>query len=124
MTARNNAALERLACKPVPVRAEDFNSNAVIPFGCAVSHLESAMNDFVDFIGFIDSQLHRRDLARLETMLMPANFSSMVGEFMNAALPKYCSTLVKNKYHNGHQISFLPGCLLEMQFNIPIWELK
>jgi hypothetical protein len=33
---------------------------------------------------------------------MPANFSSMVGEFMNAAIPKYCSKLVKNTYHNGH----------------------
>jgi hypothetical protein len=33
---------------------------------------------------------------------MPANFSSMVGEFMNAAIPKYCPALVKNTYHNGH----------------------
>lgn len=34
--------------------------------------------------------------------LMPANFSSIVGEFMNINIPKYCKTLVKNKYHNGH----------------------
>ena len=33
---------------------------------------------------------------------MPANFSSIVGEFMNLTLPKYCATLVKNQYHNGH----------------------
>jgi hypothetical protein len=33
---------------------------------------------------------------------MPANFSSIVGEFMNITIPKYCSTLVKNQYHNGH----------------------
>jgi hypothetical protein len=33
---------------------------------------------------------------------MPANFSSMVGEFMAAAIPKYCKSLVKNSYHNGH----------------------
>ena len=33
---------------------------------------------------------------------MPANFSSMVGEFMNMSIPKYCSTIAKNNYHNGH----------------------
>lgn len=33
---------------------------------------------------------------------MPANFSSLVGEFMSTSLPKYCSSLVKNQYHNGH----------------------
>jgi hypothetical protein len=33
---------------------------------------------------------------------MPANFSSMVGEFMAAAIPKYCKTVAKNRYHNGH----------------------
>lgn len=33
---------------------------------------------------------------------MPANFSSMVGEFMNITIPKYCSGLAKNRYHNGH----------------------
>ncbi len=33
---------------------------------------------------------------------MPANFSSMVGEFIVATIPKYCPTVVKNTYHNGH----------------------
>jgi hypothetical protein len=33
---------------------------------------------------------------------MPASFSGMVGEFMSATIPKYCHTLVKNRYHNGH----------------------
>lgn len=33
---------------------------------------------------------------------MPANFSSMVGEFVGAALPKYCKTVCRNLYHNGH----------------------
>lgn len=47
-------------------------------------------------------QLYTKEITRLEKMLMPANFSSIVGEFMSAAIPKYCLTLVKNKYHNGH----------------------
>ncbi len=33
---------------------------------------------------------------------MPANFSSVVGEFMGTNLPKHCPTLRKNTYHNGH----------------------
>lgn len=60
------------------------------------------MRDFLDFLGFVNGQLHTRDMERLETMLMPANFSSMVGEFMNSGIPKHCPTLVKNRYHNGH----------------------
>ncbi len=34
--------------------------------------------------------------------MMPANFSSIVGEFMSSTMPKYCKTIVKNRYHNGH----------------------
>lgn len=60
------------------------------------------MNDYLDFLGFINSQLHTKKIERLESFLMPANFSSMVGEFMTASIPKHCTTIIKNKYHNGH----------------------
>jgi hypothetical protein len=60
------------------------------------------MKEFVDFLGFINAQLHSRGLDRLESFLMPANFSSIVGEFMTTTVPKYCSGLVKNRFHNGH----------------------
>jgi hypothetical protein len=60
------------------------------------------MQDFVEFLGFINGQLFTRQIERLEVMLMPANFSSVVGEFMNSSIPKHCPTLVKNRYHNGH----------------------
>ena len=33
----------------------------------------------------------------------------MVGEFMNSTIPKYCPTLVKNQYHNGHPDLIPPG---------------
>src|SRR5260370_30436529 len=33
---------------------------------------------------------------------MPANFSSMVGEFVGAAIPKFHPAIVRNRYHNGH----------------------
>jgi hypothetical protein len=35
-------------------------------------------------------------------MLMPANFSSMVGEFIVSNLPRHCPAIAKNIYHNGH----------------------
>jgi len=35
-------------------------------------------------------------------MLMPANFSSLVGEFMVGSIPHHCPTLVKNRYDKGH----------------------
>jgi hypothetical protein len=60
------------------------------------------MKDFIDFLGFINQQLYTQRLSRLESFLMPANFSSIVGEFMNEMIPQYCPTLVKNQYHNGH----------------------
>ncbi len=60
------------------------------------------MADFLDFLGFLNRQLNTRQLPRLESFLMPANFSSMVGEFMSATIPKYCKRLAKNTYHNGH----------------------
>ncbi|HEX5501452.1 MAG TPA: hypothetical protein VFW96_02445 [Thermomicrobiales bacterium] len=79
-----------------------FNQHATLPHGLAADHVRRAMSDFVAFLTFINRQLHSRGIERLETMLMPANFSSVVGEFMNSTIPKYCLTLVKNRYHNGH----------------------
>lgn len=60
------------------------------------------MEDFIDFLDFINEQLSTKSIPRLEGFLMAANFSSIVGEFMNISIPKYCPSLVKNQYHNGH----------------------
>ena len=94
--------LEAIATQPHPIDPNGFNPNANLPYGCTREHIQSAMNDFVEFLGFINQQLHSRGLERFESMLMPANFSSLVGEFMITSIPKYCSTLAKNQYHNGH----------------------
>ena len=93
---------EILACTPVPVQKGAFNTQAVVPHGLKIPHIRQAMEDFVDFLGFINLQLHTKQIQRLEAFLMPANFSSMVGEFMAVAIPKYCKSMVKNRYHNGH----------------------
>ncbi len=79
-----------------------FNQKAVIPFGVTTEHICRAMTEFTDFLGFLDLQLFSKQMPRFEDFLMPANFSSMVGEFMGANIPKYCNGVVKNTYHNGH----------------------
>lgn len=98
----DSTSLELAACTPKNLNESGFNPKAQIPHGCTVEHIKSAMCDYLDFLCFLNSQLHMRQLPRLEAFIMPANFSSMVGEFMVATIPKYCTTLVKNTYHNGH----------------------
>jgi hypothetical protein len=93
---------EASACQPMPLNINGFNHLAQIPFGLKPDHIQAAMQEFLDFLGFVSTALHSKQIPRLESFLMPANFSSIVGEFMNAAIPKYCKTLVKNTYHNGH----------------------
>lgn len=94
--------LEQAALVPEAVDPDGFNPGIALPHGLAVEHVQRAMQDFVDFLGFINGQLHTKRYERLESMLMPANFSSLVGEFMNSVIPKHCPDLVKNRYHNGH----------------------
>jgi len=93
---------ELMACTPVPIKHDAFNRNCTLPYGLTTEHVCHAMEDFVEFLGFINRQLYSKGFPRLESFLMPANFSSIVGEFMVIRIPKYCQTLVKNKYHNGH----------------------
>jgi hypothetical protein len=93
---------ESEACTPITVSPEFFNPNCILPYDLKVEHIYQPMKDFVDFLGLINLQLHSKEIPRLESFLMPANFSSIVGEFMNMSIPKYCSSLVKNLYHNGH----------------------
>jgi len=93
---------ELAACSAEPLRIDGFNDKAKIPYGLTVDHIRSAMQDFIDFLSFINVQLHSKQIPRLESFLMPANFSSIVGEFATATIPKYCPTIFKNSYHNGH----------------------
>lgn len=94
--------LELAACIPSPLDPNGFNPQAVLPYGLTTEHVRASMQEFLDFIGFINEQMNTRGIERLEGMLMPANFSSIVGEFMSSTIPKHCSGLVKNNYHNGH----------------------
>lgn len=93
---------ESQACVPIPLENGKFNKQCQLPYGLHHVHIKNAMQDFIDFLGFVNTQLHTKQIPRLESFLMPANFSSIVGEFMNMSIPKYCDSLVKNQYHNGH----------------------
>jgi hypothetical protein len=90
------------ACLPAVVNAGGFNRAAVLPYGLETGHIRKAMEEFPSFLGFINAELCSKGIQRLESLMMAANFSSLVGEFITAAIPKYCASLVKNRYHNGH----------------------
>ena len=91
-----------IPCTPEAPSFDDFNPKAIIPYGVSVEHVYRAMLDFVEFLRTVDTELVRKGMMRLEDMLMPANFSSMVGEFITSNLPRHCPTIAKNTYHNGH----------------------
>jgi len=93
---------EATVCVPEALDPNGFNPRSKMPCGLRVGHVQSAMQEFIDFLGFVNTQLRSKKIQRLESMLMAANFSSMVGEFMTANMPKYCPTISKNRYHNGH----------------------
>jgi len=93
---------ESLACTPRAVDLSGFNPAAILPYNLTTDHIAGAMADFLNFLRFVNTRLNDEKMPRLESIMMSANFSSLVGEFMNAGIPKYCKTLVKNAYHNGH----------------------
>jgi hypothetical protein len=93
---------EMEACAPVPIFPNAFNKKAVLPYGLTINHIQRSMEEFLAFLGFINGQLGTKRIHRLESFMMAANFSSLVGEFMSATIPRFCKTLVKNHYHNGH----------------------
>jgi hypothetical protein len=93
---------ESEACAPIPINPSGFNPAATLPYGLTTAHIQSGMEEFLIFLGFINGQLGTKGIHRLESFMMAANFSSLVGEFMGATIPKTCTTLVKNRYHNGH----------------------
>jgi len=95
-------AQEFAVCTPLPVDPTDFNPDAQLPHGCTTEHVREAMNDFVAFLGLVNRQTHAQGIHGLETIMMPANFSSMVGEFVKTAIAEHCPSLASNRFHNGH----------------------
>lgn len=91
-----------MACMPTPVKDNCFNKDCSLPYDLTADHVRQSMEDFVNFLGLINQQLHSKGIPRLECLLMPATFSSIVGEFISTRIPEYCFSLAKNQYPNGH----------------------
>ena len=102
MSEEKIPTLEALACISKPPAKQGFNSKCVLPYGLTTKAIKAALDDFCSFLTLINLELNKNGLPRLESFMMQANFSSLVGEFQSATIPKHCSTLVKNRYHNGH----------------------
>lgn len=96
------SALEVAAATAIPITKDGFNKRAKLPYGLTIDNVRDAMEAFLSFLGYINKALVGSDYPRLESLLMPANFSSVVGEFMGTSIPKFCKSLAKNRYHNGH----------------------
>ena len=69
-----NVSLEQAACQPAKSESKHFNPNAEIPFGIDIEHVRAAMNDFIDFLGFINTQLATRNIPRFENLTGPGFF--------------------------------------------------
>lgn len=67
-----------------------------------MEHVARAMQDLLNFIEHINTTLHENGMQRFECIAMPANMSSIVGEFVHTRIPEYCQSLAQNTYHNGH----------------------
>ncbi len=57
---------EEQACTALPINENNFNNFCIMPYGLLVAHIKAAMLDFVDFLSFINTQLHDKhpDLKR------------------------------------------------------------
>ncbi|MEB2289281.1 MAG: hypothetical protein OZ934_14370 [Anaerolineae bacterium] len=61
--------IELRACIPVPVNPHRLNPDCVLPYDLEPEHVHRAMGDFIDFLGFINQQLHTKGMPRLESFL-------------------------------------------------------
>ena len=64
---------EARACTPHPVVSQGFDDSVELPYDLKIEHIRLAMQEFIEFLGFINGQLYSRDYLRLEALLMPAN---------------------------------------------------
>lgn len=87
---------------PLSPEMKFLNKNAQLPHGVKPEHIFKAMAEFTNFLGIINGELKRKKSKQFEYILMPANFSSVVGEYMNSSIPMFCKSVAQNGFHNGH----------------------
>ena len=57
---------EAWACQPVPLNSKGFNPKTQIPFRLQAEHIRKAMQEFLDFLGFVNISLLSKQIPRLE----------------------------------------------------------
>ena len=58
---------EALACTPRPINDAFFSSQCLLPCDLFGNPCPAAMTEFLDLLGFINQQLHTRNMPRLES---------------------------------------------------------
>ena len=58
---------EKLACTTHPLNLHGINLNCTLPYDLKPEHVKHAMQDFLDFLGFINQQLNTKEMPRLES---------------------------------------------------------
>ena len=59
--------LEKRASTPLDLNPKGFNTSAQLPYGLTPQHIKRAMQDLLDFLGFINGQLFSKSIPRHPT---------------------------------------------------------
>ncbi len=60
------------ALVPSPLDPDGFNPDVELPYGLLSEHVGRAMQDFLNFLGYINEELHTRSIDRQELLMEPA----------------------------------------------------
>lgn len=56
-------------CNLNPLDISKFNRACLFPFGLTVLHIKDSMMNFINFLGFVNTQLNSKNMPRLESLL-------------------------------------------------------
>jgi len=59
-----NVANDGVALVPAPLDPDGFNPDVKLPYGLLAEHVGRAMQDFLNFLGYINEELHTRGIDR------------------------------------------------------------
>jgi hypothetical protein len=88
---------------------EYFNNNAILPYGLKIKEVKQAMIDTYQFLFEVNDFLVKKELPRLEDLLLGNSLSGLISEILVKNLDKNSTTLVRNKKVGGHPDLILKG---------------
>ncbi|PWB43750.1 MAG: hypothetical protein C3F10_09960 [Dehalococcoidia bacterium] len=81
---------------------EWLNPTAVLPYELRPDDFLASLRDLYDLLGDVNSSLTGRGLQRLEELLKPQTFTSIVSDALAVSLGNHARVLTRNRHHNGH----------------------